>query len=143
MAKGKKVTKYVKVEIEAGKAVPAPPLGPALGQAGIQIGDFVNKFNAATSGMKGTLPVKIYVYEDRTYDFILKTPPAAELIKKAIGISKGSGKPLKEKVGKITIKQIEEIAKVKMPDLNTQDLEAAKRSVCGTARSMGVEIIEK
>jgi len=137
----KKITKKIKLQIAAAKATPAPPLGPALGQAGINIGDFVTKFNAATQKMAGDkVSVKITVYEDRSYDFILKTPPAAELIKKAAGIAKGSGKPLKEKVGKITKKQVEEIAKIKLPDLNTTDLKAAMKTIEGTARQMGVEI---
>jgi len=131
------------LQIPGGAANPAPPVGPALGQHGLNIAEFCQKFNAATQDRKGDVtPVEITVYEDRTYDFILKTPPAAELIKKAIGISKGSGKPLKEKVGKITIKQIEEIAKVKMPDLNTTNLPAAMKTIEGTARQMGVEVIK-
>lgn len=131
------------MQIPGGAANPAPPVGPALGQHGLNIAEFCQKFNAATQDRKGDVtPVEITVYEDRTYDFILKTPPAAELIKKAIGISKGSGKPLKEKVGKITIKQIEEIAKVKMPDLNTTNLPAAMKTIEGTARQMGVEVIK-
>ena len=143
MAKIKKIKTIIKLQIPGGAANPAPPVGPALGQHGLNIAEFCQKFNAATQDRKGDVtPVEITVYEDRTYDFILKTPPAAELIKKAIGISKGSGKPLKEKVGKITIKQIEEIAKVKMPDLNTTNLPAAMKTIEGTARQMGVEVIK-
>lgn len=140
MAKGKKVTKYVKVEIEAGKAVPAPPLGPALGQAGIQIGDFVNKFNSATSGMKGTLPVKIYVYEDRTYDFVIKSPTASYLLKTAAGITSGSKKNKISKVGSISKAKLKEIAEAKMSDLNANTVEEAMNIIEGSARSMGLEI---
>jgi large subunit ribosomal protein L11 len=140
MAKGKKVTKYVKVEIEAGKAVPAPPLGPALGQAGIQIGDFVNKFNAATSGMKGTLPVKIYVYEDRTYDFVIKSPTASYLLKDAAGITSGSKKNKVSKVGSISKDKLRSIAEAKMTDLNANTVEQAMKIIEGSARSMGLEV---
>ena len=131
------------MQIPGGAANPAPPVGPALGQHGLNIAEFCQKFNAATQKMAGDIvPVEITVYEDRTYAFILKTPPAAELIKKAAGIPKGSGKPLKEKVGTITKKQVEEIAKIKLPDLNTTDLKAAMKTIEGTARQMGVEIKE-
>jgi len=141
MAKIKKIKTLIKLQIPGGAANPAPPVGPALGQHGLNIAEFCQKFNAATQKMAGDIvPVEITVYEDRTYDFILKTPPAAELIKKAAGIPKGSGKPLKEKVGKITKQQVEEIAKIKMPDLNTTDLKAAMKTIEGTARQMGVEI---
>ena len=143
MAKVKKIKTLIKLQIPGGAANPAPPVGPALGQHGLNIAEFCQKFNAATQKMAGDIvPVEITVYEDRTYTFILKTPPAAELIKKAAGIPKGSGKPLKEKVGKITKKQVEEIAKVKLPDLNTTDLKAAMKTIEGTARQMGVEIIQ-
>ncbi len=143
MAKIKKIKTLIKLQIPGGAANPAPPVGPALGQHGLNIAEFCQKFNAATQKMAGDIvPVEITVYEDRTYAFILKTPPAAELIKKAAGIPKGSGKPLKEKVGTITKKQVEEIAKIKLPDLNTTDLKAAMKTIEGTARQMGVEIKE-
>lgn len=137
----KKILKKLKLQIPAGKATPAPPIGPALGQAGINIGDFVNKFNTATKNMIGdTLPVVISVYEDRTYDFILKTPPAAALILKAIGKEKGSGKPNTVKVGTLTKAQVKEIAEKKMADLNANDIEAAMKMIEGAARSMGVDV---
>lgn len=140
MKKGKKVTKYVKVEIPAGKATPAPPLGPALGQAGVQIGDFVNKFNAATSSMKGILPVKIYVYEDRTYDFVIKSPTATFLLKEAAGIEKGSGKNRVSRAGSISKAKIKEIAEAKMNDLTANTVEEAMKIIEGSARSMGLEV---
>ncbi len=138
----KKITGYIKLHIPAGKATPAPPVGPALGQQGVNIMDFCKAFNARTSKIEsGTIiPVVITVFQDRSYTFITKTPPASELIKKMAGIAKGSGAPNKDKVGKLTEKNIEEIAKQKMPDLNCYDVEAAKQIVRGTARSMGVEI---
>ncbi|MEI6626975.1 MAG: 50S ribosomal protein L11 [bacterium] len=137
----KKIKTMIKLQIAGGKANPAPPVGPALGQHGLNIADFCSKFNAATAKMMGDIiPAEITVYEDRTFTFILKTPPAAELIKKAAGITKGSSKPLKDKVGKITKAQVAEIAKVKMPDLNAHDLDAACRIIEGTARQMGVEV---
>jgi len=137
----KKITKKIKLQIPAGKATPAPPLGPALGQAGINIGDFVQKFNGATAQMMGDIiPVEISVYEDRSYDFVLKTPPASSLILKAAGIKKGSGKNVASKAGKITKAQVAEIATKKMPDLNANDVENASRIIEGTARSMGVEV---
>ena len=137
----KKIKTVIKLQAPAGKANPAPPIGPALGQHGLNIMDFVNKFNEATKSMGDTIiPVEITVYEDRTFDFILKQPPMAELIKKAAKIEKGSGVPNREKVGRITEAQVEEIAKQKMPDLNAFKLESAKRIVRGTAVSMGVEI---
>ena len=137
----KKVIKRLKLQIPAGKANPAPPVGPALGQAGINIGDFVQKFNAATAAMMGDIiPVEISVYEDRSYDFVLKTPPASSLILKAAGIAKGSGKNVATKVGKITKAQVAEIATKKMPDLNAHDIENASRIIAGTAQSMGVEV---
>lgn len=139
----KKVKTIIKLQIPAGKANPAPPVGPALGQHGLNIAEFCKKFNDATAKMgDNIIPVEITVYEDRSYSFILKTPPAAELLKKAAGIAKGSGKPLQEKVGKVTIDQIREIALTKMKDLNTDDLEAAMRMIEGTARQMGLEIIK-
>ena len=137
----KKITKKVKVQIPAGKATPAPPLGPALGQAGVNIGDFVTKFNAATSKMMGdTVGVVITVYEDRSYDFLIKTPPVAGLIFKAAGVSKGSGKPNTSKAGSITKAQLREIAEKKMPDLNAKDIEGAMKIVAGSARQAGIEI---
>lgn len=140
MAKAKKVTKYVKVEIEAGKATPAAPLGPTLGQAGVQIGDFVNKFNADTKEMKGTLPVKIYVYEDRTYDYVIKSPTATYLIKQAAGIQKGSNKPKLSKAGSITKAKIKEIAEAKMQDLTANTVEEAMKIIEGSAKSMGLKV---
>ena len=137
----KKATAVVKLQIPAGKANPAPPIGPALGQAGINIQEFCTRFNNETKDKGGDIiPVVISVYEDRSYDFILKTPPAAELIKKAAGIQKGSKEPQKDKVGKITEKQLREIAEIKMPDLNATDIEKAMKIIAGTARQMGVEI---
>ena len=137
----KKITKKLKLQIPAGKATPAPPVGTALGPAGINIGDFVNKFNEATRPMMGDIiPVEISVYEDRSYDFILKTPPASRLILKAIGKEKASGKNLVSKAGTITKAQIKEIAEKKKPDLNANDEAAAMRIIEGTARSMGVEV---
>jgi large subunit ribosomal protein L11 len=137
----KKITKKLKLFIPAGKATPAPPLGPALGQAGVNIGDFVQKFNAASQGMMGeTVGVAITVYEDRTYDFVLKTPPVASLIFKAAGVEKGSGKPNTSKAGKITNAQLREIAMKKMPDLNAKDIEGAMKIVAGSARQAGIEI---
>lgn len=137
----KKIKTIIKLQIPGGAANPAPPVGPALGQHGLNIAEFCTKFNAATKDKAGEIiPTEITVYEDRTYDFILKTSPAAEMIKKAAGVAKGSGKPLKEKVGKITKAQVEEIAKAKMVDLNTTNLESAMRTIEGTARQMGIEI---
>jgi len=137
----KKITKKIKLQIQAAKATPAPPLGPALGQAGINIGDFVTKFNAATQKMAGDkVSVNITVYEDRSYDFIVKTPPVSGLILKAAGVEKGSGKNIATKAGKITKKQIEEIAQKKMPDLNAKNMEGAIRIIAGSARSMGIEV---
>ncbi len=140
MAK-KKVEKTVKVQVQAGKATPAPPLGPVLGQAGINISDFVNRFNEATKDMGGdVIPVVISVYEDRSFDLTLKTPLASQLLLKALGKPKGSGKNLVSKAGTVTKAQIREIAEQKMPDLNANDLEAADRIIEGTARSMGIEV---
>jgi len=142
MAK-KEVTAQVKLQISAGKANPAPPIGPALGPHGINIMDFCNQFNAQTKSLGDTIiPTIITVYKDRSFTFILKTPPAAELIKKAAGIIKGSGTPNKEKVGKITMSQVREIAEKKMPDLNAFDIEKAMEIIKGTARSMGVEVTD-
>jgi len=141
MAKIKKITAKIKLQIAAGQATPAPPVGPALGQHGLNIQEFCTKFNEKTRGQMGDIiPVEITAYEDRKFDFILKTPPAAELIKKAAGINKGSSKPLQEKVGSITSAQLQEIAQKKMPDLNAHDLDQAKKIIAGTARQMGVEI---
>ncbi len=138
----KKIKVIIKLQIPAGKANPAPPVGPALGQHGLNIAEFCQKFNAATAKLGGdTIPVVITVYEDRSYSFVLKTPPAADLLKKAAGIEKGSGKPLTEKVGKVTKAQVREIALKKLPDLNTTDIEAAIRTIEGTARQAGIEIV--
>ena len=138
----KKVTAQIKLQIPGGKATPAPPVGPALGQAGVNIMDFCKNFNARTAKDDGLIiPVVITVYADRSYTFITKTPPVAVLIKKAVGIAKGSGEPNKTKVGSITAKQVEEIAKMKLPDLNAETLEAAINTVKGTARSMGVDVV--
>lgn len=136
----KKVTKKIKIVIPAGKATPAPPIGTALGPAGINIGEFVKQFNDATKGMDGVIPADISIYEDRTFDFVLKTPPASSLILKAIGVEKGAGKAPTQKVGTITRKQLEEIAQVKMVDLNANDLDAAVKIIAGQCRSMGVEV---
>lgn len=139
----KKITKKIKLQVDAGKATPAGTLGPALGQAGVNIGDFVTKFNARTKGMIGDkVGVVITVYEDRTYDFIVKTPPVTGLILKAAGVEKGSGNPLGHKVGKITRKQAKEIAEQKMKDLNAKDMDGAINIVAGSARSMGIEVKE-
>jgi large subunit ribosomal protein L11 len=137
----KKVTGMIKLQIPAGKATPAPPVGPALGQAGVNIMDFCKNFNARTQGQVDMIiPVVITVYGDRSYTFITKTPPAANLLRKAAGVDKGSGEPNKKKVGHVTQAQVEEIAKTKLPDLNAASLEAAIRIIEGTARSMGLEI---
>lgn len=144
MAK-KKVKIQIKLQIPAGAANPAPPVGPALGQHGVNIMDFCNQFNAKTKPMEAgmVIPAVITIYEDRTFTFILKMPPVSALLKKAVGIAKASGEPNKTKVGKITRKQVEEIAKTKMPDLNTDNLESAVHIVEGTARSMGIEVEQK
>jgi large subunit ribosomal protein L11 len=137
----KKVTGMVKLQIPAGAATPAPPVGPALGQAGVNIMDFCKNFNARTQGQPGMIiPVVVTVFSDRSYTFITKTPPAAILLRKAAGVEKGSGEPNKKKIGKVTPAQVEEIAKTKLPDLNAASLEAAVRIIEGTARSMGLEI---
>ena len=138
----KKITGYVKLQIPAVEATPAPPVGPALGQQGVNIMDFCKNFNARTLPQKGLIiPVVITVYADRSYTFITKTPPAAILLLKAAGVPKGSGTPNKEKVGSVTKQQVEDIAKTKMPDLNSADLSAAIKVVEGTARSMGIEVV--
>lgn len=139
----KKVSKVVKLQVAAGKATPAPPVGPALGQAGVNIMAFVKDFNDRTAKQVGLIiPVEITVFEDRTFTFICKTPPAAVLLKKAAGIEKASGEPNKNKVGKVTKAQVKEIAETKMPDLNANTVEAAMRLVEGTARSMGIEVVD-
>ena len=137
----KKLKTQIKLQVIGGAANPAPPIGPALGQHGLNIQDFCTQFNNATADKKGeVVPVIINVYEDRTFDFIMKVAPASELIKKAAGITKGAGNPLKEKVGKITKAQVKEIAEKKMEDLNAHDIEAAMRIIEGTARQMGVKV---
>ena len=144
MAPPKKITGYVKLQIEAGKATPAPPVGPALGQAQVNIMEFCKQFNARTQNkeMAGLIiPVVITVYADRSFTFITKTPPAAILLKKAAGLAKGSGTPNKDKVGKVTEAQVREIATTKMPDLNAASVDAAVKSIKGTARSMGIEVV--
>src|SRR4030043_832859 len=143
MAKKKVVAAQVKLQIPAGKANPAPPVGPALGPHGINIMEFCKAFNAQTQALGDTIiPVVLTVYSDRTFTFVTKTPPAAELLKKAAGIIKGSSTPNKEKVGKVTSNQIKEIAQKKLPDLNAYSLDEAEKIIKGTARSMGIEIIE-
>lgn len=137
----KKVAAIVKVALNAGAATPAPPVGTALGPHGVNIMEFVKRYNAETEAMRGTIiPVEITIYEDRTFTFITKTPPAAELIKKAAGLKSGSARPNKEKVGKLTADQVREIANTKLPDLNANDIDAAMKIVAGTARSMGVTV---
>ena len=137
----KKVVGMIKLQIPAGKATPAPPVGPALGQHPVNIMDFCKAFNARTAKQEGLIiPVVITVYHDRSYSFITKTPPAAVLLKRAAGIAKGSGEPNRNKVGTVTDKQVEEIAKTKMPDLNAADIDAAKKIIAGTARSMGLMV---
>jgi len=141
LSMAKKILTQIKLQIMGGAATPAPPVGPALGQHGLNIQNFVVKFNAATQDRRGeVVPIVITVYEDRTFDFIMKIAPASELIKKAIKLEKGSGKPLTEKVGKITKAQLREVAEKKMPDLNTTDIEAAMKIIAGTARQMGVDV---
>ncbi|MEA3464062.1 MAG: 50S ribosomal protein L11 [Patescibacteria group bacterium] len=137
----KKILTKIKLQIPAGQANPAPPVGPALGQHGLNIQEFCTKFNDASEDKMGDIiPVEITVYEDRSYDFIMKTPPAAELIKKYAKIKKGSSKPLAEKIGSITKTQLKEIAEIKLPDLNTDNVEQAMKIVAGTARQMGIEV---
>ena len=139
----KKITKMVKLQVPAGKATPAPPVGPALGQAGVNIMSFVKDFNDRTAKQAGLIiPVEITVYEDRSFTFICKTPPASVLLKKAAGIETASGEPNTKKVGKVTKAQVKEIAETKMPDLNANDVDAAMRIIEGTARSMGIEVVE-
>jgi len=138
----KKVQGYIKLQIPAGGANPSPPVGPALGQQGVNIMEFCKQFNAATQAVEKGLPIPVIitVYSDRSFTFVLKTPPAAVLVRKAIGIEKGSGTPNTTKVGKITRKQLEEIARTKMPDLTAADMDAAVRTIAGSARSMGVDV---
>ncbi|MCB0309038.1 MAG: 50S ribosomal protein L11 [Bdellovibrionales bacterium] len=139
----KKIQALVKLQVPAGKANPAPPIGPALGQHGVNIMEFCKAFNAATQKMGDSIiPVVITIYVDRSFTFIMKTPPASDLLKKAAGIPKGSGVPHKEKVGKVTLKQVEDIAKQKMPDLTAANLEAAIKTIRGSARSMGIDVVE-
>jgi large subunit ribosomal protein L11 len=138
----KKVSGFVKLQIPAGKANPAPPVGTALGPQGINIMAFCKEFNARTQGQDTILPVEITIFSDKSFTFILKTPPAAILVKKAIGLEKGSGQPNRNKVGKITRAQVKQIAEIKMPDLNTDSLESAMAMVAGAARSMGVEVVD-
>ena len=136
----KKINAVVKVQLPAGAATPAPPVGTALGPHGVNIMDFVRQYNAATESQRGNIiPVEISIYEDRTFTFITKTPPAPELIKKAAGVDKGSSEPHKTKVGTLTDEQLRQIAETKMPDLNANDIEAAKKIIAGTARSMGIK----
>jgi len=143
MAKAKVVKTFIKLQIPAGSANPAPPVGPALGQHGVNIMDFCKQFNEKTRKLEQgvPIPVVITVFEDRTFTFITKMPPMSALIKKAAGLAKGSGVPNKDKVGKLNLKQVEEIAKTKLPDLNTKDVKQAMQMVKGTARSMGVDIV--
>jgi large subunit ribosomal protein L11 len=138
----RKIETYIKLQVPAAKANPSPPVGPALGQHGVNIMEFCKAFNAQTQGMEPGIPVPVVitVYNDRSFTFITKTPPATVLLKKAAGIEKGSGTPNSNKVGKVTRKQLEEIAKIKEPDLNSADLEAAVRIIAGSARSMGLEV---
>src|SRR6202022_1506066 len=140
----KKVQGYVKLQVPAGSANPSPPIGPALGQQGVNIMEFCKQFNAQTQKMEKGLPIPVIitVYSDRSFTFVMKTPPAAVLIRKAIGIEKGSGTPNTSKGGKITRKQLEEVAKMKQPDLTAADLEAAIRTIAGSARSMGVDVVD-
>ena len=139
----KKITTYIKLQVPAGKANPAPPIGPALGQHGVNIMEFCKAFNAKTANMGDMkIPVVITVFADRSFTFITKTPPATDLIKKAVGIVKGSARPNRDKIGRITRKQIEDIARTKMPDLNTTSLESAMRTIEGSARNMGLEVVD-
>jgi len=139
----KKLTGQIKLQLPAGKATPAPPVGPALGQHGVNIMEFCKQFNAKTQKEDGMIiPVVISVFSDRSFTFILKTPPASILLLKAVGAKGGSGEPNKKKIGKVTWKQIQDIAALKLPDLNTTDLQAAMRTVAGTARSMGIDVVD-
>ncbi len=139
----KEVMATVKLQVPGGQATPAPPVGPALGQHGVNIGEFVSKFNEATKDKQGTIiPVLISIYRDRTFDMVMKSPPAAVLLRQAAQIAKGSPDPKREKVGEVTMEQVEKIAETKMADLNASDMDAAKRVIMGTARSMGVEVVD-
>ena len=141
--KKKKIIKLIKLQIKGGQANPAPPVGPALGQAGVNIMDFCKNFNERTKDQMGTtIPVVITVYEDKSYTFITKTPPASVLVRQALGLAKGSSEPNKIKAGKISRKQLEEIAKLKMPDLNANDVQAGANIIAGTARSMGIDVVD-
>ncbi len=137
----KKIDGYIKLLVEAGKATPSPPVGPALGQRGVNIMEFCKAFNAQTAKTEGLLPVTVTVYADRSFSFEVRTPPVSYLLKKAAKIDKGSSEALKVKVGKVTKAQVEEIAKTKLPDLNTNDIDAASNIIAGTARSMGIEVV--
>lgn len=137
----KKITGYIKLQVPAGDAKPAPPIGPALGQRGVNIMEFCKAYNAATESQRGNvIPVEIFVYEDRSFDFKLKTPPAAKLLLKAAGLQKGSGEPHTKKVGKVSMDQVREIAKTKQEDLNANDIDQAAKIIAGTARSMGITV---
>ncbi|MFZ5981976.1 MAG: 50S ribosomal protein L11 [Patescibacteria group bacterium] len=137
----KKIKTIIKLQIQAGKANPAPPVGPALGQHGLNIQEFCTRFNDATKDKMGDIiPAEITVFEDRSFDFVLKTPPASDMLRKAAGVDKGAGNPLKDKVGKISNDKLTEIAEKKMPDLNANDVDAAKKIIAGTARSMGIKV---
>ncbi|WP_314168322.1 50S ribosomal protein L11 [uncultured Actinomyces sp.] len=141
MAPKKKISGLIKLQIQAGQANPAPPVGPALGQHGVNIMEFCKAYNAATESQRGNvIPVEITVYEDRSFTFVTKTPPAPELIKKAAGVAKGSATPHTDKVGSLSAAQVRQIAETKMPDLNANDVEAAAKSIAGTARSMGITV---
>lgn len=142
MAEQKQVIANIKMKVPAGQASPAPPVGSILGQYGVNMMDFINPFNEQTQGQKGELPVHITVYEDRTFEFIVKGRPTDDLIREQLGIEKGSGEPHKDKVATLSQQQLTEIAETKLPDLNTEDMEQAKRIVAGTARSMGVEVAD-
>jgi large subunit ribosomal protein L11 len=137
----KKITAYVKLQIPGGEAKPSPPVGPALGQHGVNIMEFCKSFNAQTQGQQGVIiPVLITIFADRSFNFVLKTPPASYLLKKAAGLDKGSAEPNRNKVARLTVKQVEEIAKLKMPDLNAKDMSGAVKIIMGTARSLGIEV---
>jgi len=137
----KKVRTVLTLQIEAGKASPAPPIGPALGQHGVNIMQFVQEYNQRTAGMSGIVPAQLTIYEDRSFTFVLKSPPASELLKQAAGIEKGSANPRAQKVGKVTVADIRRIAEIKMQDLNANSIEAAMKIIEGTARSMGIEVV--
>ena len=139
----KPIKTILKLQLPAGKATAAPPVGTALGPHGLNIGDFVKKYNEATGKMEGEIiPVEITIYEDRTFDFVLKTPPASDMLRKAAGVEKGSGQPNRQKVGKVTREDVRKIAERKLPDLNADSVEAAEKIIMGTARNMGIEVIE-